>query len=174
MDGGDYWLEDVIVTGNQIIYTSDSDAPWPGYMFYIETGTGVRATIKNNTLLNTGAGAIDPINALPTEGFIGHNSGILNQNDGVESGAIAIDTAGRQAITVTHGLDFTPSAGDIDLRITGETQTDWEGYVMGVKNIGATSFDAIIYVATASATSGATADLAWEVDVQPTVPTPPV
>lgn len=90
------------------------------------------------------------------------NAGYITENSGNEADAVAIDTAGRQTITVLHGLDETPPVQGIDAWITNEGATDWEGYITNIKNVDADSFDVVVYVATASATSGATADLSWE------------
>jgi len=83
----------------------------------------------------------------------------------IEGGAVSIDTVGRQAITVSHGLGIAPKIRDIDVQLVKETATDWNGYIMNIKNIDSTSFDVIVYIDTPSATSGATSDLQWEIDI---------
>lgn len=73
----------------------------------------------------------------------------------------AIDATGVNVHTISHGMDSSPNPEDIELTMQ---KVDAEDFALGWKRVAGTSgsdFDIRIKVTTASATSGATADVYW-------------
>lgn len=127
--------------GNQSSYGIDSQ--------------GNRLILENNKIFNPVTAEVNDVGNLnsynKTTGGHGYNT---------ESGVIAIDSTGRKTVTINHGLSLPPNV--INYYITGESNTDWYGYTIGIKSIDDTTFTVIYYIQSASGTSDATADLYWE------------
>lgn len=102
-------------------------------------------------------------NIIPNETYYITNATLQRyENSGTEAGAVAVDTTGRQAIAVSHGLKEAPDLDNIRAWLTAEGVIDWNGYITNIKGANSTDFTVVVYIATASATSGATASLSWE------------
>lgn len=118
-------------TGNEIIISNNRARGWTnGIQFGSGTITGVNVvgndlTSNTNTIVFT---------VTPSSMIISKNQGFITENKG--SGTLG---SGATSATITHGLSYTPTAGEITITFTGNPTTD-EGTPY-VTNITATTFD---------------------------------
>jgi len=80
-----------------------------------ESGTSNNNQIVNNQCLNNESGGVSFVGAAT---MVRHNSGFVTENSGI---ATILDST--TSITVTHGLDVTPTLADISI-IMGENPTN--------------------------------------------------
>jgi hypothetical protein len=93
--------------------------------------------------------------------------GIQYENRGVAESVIPIDATGIQTQTINPGLDKSlQDASDVQVTLANPDQTDIEIGGVWTTNVSGAAFDAKVNVVSASGTSNAFADIAWEASVQ--------
>ena len=97
---------DVVVNNN--ICFDDQDTKTQTYGIEIAGSGCDRITVIGNNIVGNKSGGIYVVSGLNENGIVRDNIGFLTENSGT-----ATITNGSTSIVVDHGLDVTPSAGDI-------------------------------------------------------------
>lgn len=92
-------------------------------------------------------------------------NGIVNKAKGTET--FSVGSTGKKAISITHGLSFTPSLQDLSISIGRSTNVDDYG-IDWFRVVGANStiFTVEVFVGSASANASAEAFLLWKSEVR--------
>lgn len=119
----------------------------------IRTGcSNIRFIGGSNT--GNGAGASDGFNDAGASTTIKDVSGYKTY--AVVSTTVPIDSTGTKSFQIAHGMPFTPSASDVSLTLTLNTNVgDWVSPAPRVTSVDATYVKGQLPISTASATAGA-------------------
>jgi hypothetical protein len=122
---------DFMVCNN--VFFRDGSTAWQKYSVNVNTGTSDRYLITNNNLYGYVTKAVND-GGSGTDKYINNNISYVTQNSGT-----ATILSATTSITVTHGLDITPTIDDISI-VMGENPTNDPGNVW-VDTITSTQFN---------------------------------
>lgn len=125
---------------------------------------GARTLVLGNKLLQAdGSGDEIVLASGGSQSLIRFNPAAGAEN-AVLSGGFAIDSTGVKTVTISHGLEFTPSIGQIQVTVSEDTAVDdWNYGLLKVTAVSSTQVTAKIEVTSASGTGSATATLNFHV-----------
>lgn len=125
-----------------------------------EAGTSNLNNIINNMVKDNSVANIVTVGGSTK---VKNNIGYATE-DTMLSNTFAIDSTGIKTVTMTHGLDITPTKSSCSINVNKVTNvTDWAYNLLIIDSIDATNVTVKIKISQASATAGATAKLGLRV-----------